>query len=701
MSSYADRRDSVTGPPAPVYSGRGGPLDLRLYFLVVTCTVLGLCIIGRLFQYQIIKHELMVREAQRQSDRTVTLKPRRGSIVDRNDRPFAISVDAPSIFADPSVMRDRHEVAQKLARALGYTPAEQKELAALLRPERSFVWVKRQVDPAVARAVRELRLDGVGFETESRRYYPKRNLLAPVLGYVGLDSQGMAGLEYSLDEDLRGREARVTVRMDARRNPMGEVEKPPTEGRRVTLTIDERIQHVTETALDQAIRDTSSVSGVAVVLDPRTGEVLALSSLPSFNPNRFAAFPERDRVNRAVADSYEPGSIFKIVTAATGLQEGVVSPLEVIDCGNGSIEIAGVRIKDHAVFSSLTFQDVIAKSSDIGVIRVAQRVGPEKFYAAMKAFGFGSRTGLGLPGETAGLLKGTKSWSALSLASMSFGQEVGVTAIQMASAAAVIANGGYWMRPYIVKKIEEPSGELVREFQPVAERKVIEPETADRVMALLREVVISGTGRKAKVEGFEIAGKTGTAQKIDAAGRYSMIDHVASFVGFVPASRPALVILVSLDTPKGERNEGGDVAAPLFSRIAGEAVRLLAIPPDDPTRNIRLVTYSPETSVPVTMLAANRPKVAIDDDPRIMPDLRGLSLREAALSAARHGLGVEVVGAGVVSSQNPLPGTLLEPGMRCSLELSAASAPVAPRAPTPAPSPSPASTPVRGRRTRR
>jgi cell division protein FtsI (penicillin-binding protein 3) len=591
--------------------------------------------------------------------------------VDRNERPFAISVDAQSIYADPSVIRDPKGAARLLARALGYSPAEQKDLLALLRQDRSFVWIRRQVDPAIARAVRELRLEGVGFETESRRYYPKRNLLAPVLGYVGLDSQGMAGLEYALDEDLRGREARVTVRLDARRRPRGEVEKPPTEGRRVVLTIDERIQHVTEMALAESIQSTGSISGVAVVLDPRTGEVLALSSLPSFNPNRFGSFPERDRVNRAVADAYEPGSIFKIITAAAAFQEGVVSPLEVIDCGNGFIEINGVRINDHAVFTSLTFQDVIAKSSDIGVVRVAQRVGTEKFYAAMKQFGFGARTGIGLPGEAAGILRSPKSWSALSLASLSFGQEIGVTAIQMASAAAVIANGGYWMKPYIVKRVEEPWGELVREVAPMAERKVIEPETADRVMALLREVVISGSGKKAKVEGFEIAGKTGTAQKVDPNGRYSMIDHVASFVGYVPASKPSLVVLVSLDTPRGPANQGGDVAAPLFAKIATEAVRLLAIPPDDPTRNIRLVTYSPETVPPATLAAGRSPKAGPPpiDDPRIMPDLRGLSLREAALLAARHGLTVEMRGSGVVAGQAPLPGTPIEPGMSCSLQL--------------------------------
>ncbi len=656
-------------------------------------TVWALAIVAQLFHLQVLRHRFYLKEAQHQSDRTITVRARRGPIMDRNERPFAISVDAPSIYADPSVIRDPREATRALGRALSYSPAEQKELLALLRQDRSFVWIKRQVDPQVARAVRELRLEGIGFETESRRYYPKRDLLSPVLGYVGLDSQGMAGLEYALDEDLRGREARVTVRLDARRRPMGEVDKPPTEGRKVTLTIDERVQHITETALGEAIRDTGSVSGTAVVLDPRTGEVLAMSSLPSFNPNRFAAFPEKDRVNRAVADSYEPGSIFKIITAATALQEGVVSPLEMIDCGNGFIEIAGTRINDHHVFTTMTFQDVIAKSSDIGVVRVAQRLGSEKFYSSMKAFGFGARTGLGLPGETSGLLRSPKSWSALSLASMSFGQEVGVTAIQMASAAAVVANGGYWMRPYIVKRVEEPWGELVREYSPVAERKVIEPETADRVMGLLREVVISGTGRKAKVEGFEVAGKTGTAQKIDASGRYSMIDHVASFVGFVPASRPALVVLVSLDTPKGDKNEGGDVAAPLFARIANEAVRLLAIPPDDPTRNLRLVTYSPETVAKATFAAERAHETAplSTDDPRIMPDLRGLSLREAALMAARHGLSVEIHGRGVVARQTPLPGTPLEPGMSCSLELTSSPRPSAGSGPGDAPGPRPKS----------
>ncbi len=667
-------------PQNPKPRPQGGPTarnhDLRLYFVAICGTVWALAIVAQLFHLQILRHRLLLKEAARQSDRTITVKARRGGIVDRNERPFAISVDAPSIYADPSVIRDPKGAARLLGRALGYAAAEQKDLLALLRQDRSFVWIRRQVDPAIARAVRELRLEGIGFETESRRYYPKRNLLAPVLGYVGLDSQGMAGLEYALDEELRGREARVTVRLDARRRPRGEVEKPPTEGRRVVLTIDERIQHVTEMALGEAIRNTGSISGVAVVMDPRTGEVLAMSSLPSFNPNRFGSFPERDRVNRAVADAYEPGSIFKIITAAAGFQEGVVSPLEIIDCGNGFIEINGIRINDHAVFSSLSFKDVIAKSSDIGVIRVAQRVGPEKFHTAMRNFGFGARTGIGLPGEAAGILRGTKSWSSLSLASLSFGQEIGVTAIQMASAASVIANGGYWMKPYIVKRIEEPWGDVVQEFAPIAERKVIEPEIADRVMALLREVVISGTGKKAHVEGFEVAGKTGTAQKIDALGRYSMIDHVASFVGYVPASRPSLVVLVSLDTPKGLENQGGDVAAPLFSRIATEAVRLLAIPPDDPTRNIRLVTYSPET-LPKPIAAVDRlkpsPSAAVDD-PRIMPDLRGLSLREAALRAARHGLSIEIHGSGLVTSHHPLPGTPIEPGMSCSLDLKAPSA---------------------------
>jgi cell division protein FtsI (penicillin-binding protein 3) len=407
-------------------------------------------------------------------------------------------------------------------------------------------------------------------------------------------------------------------------------------------------------------------------MDPRTGEVLAMANRPTFNPNRFAAYGSGRWRNRVVADAYEPGSIFKIFTAAAGLQEKVVDPDEVIDCGRGSIEVAGTIINDHHVFDHLTFREVIAKSSDVGVVRVAQRLGRENFNRYLTDFGFGTATGVALPGESAGLLRPPPRWSALSLPSLSFGQEVGVTALQMAAAVSAVANGGYLMKPQIVKRIETASGQVVKETRPVAVRRVLEPGTIDTLTEILKEVVKSGTGKRAAIPGYVVAGKTGTAQKVDASGRYSMVDHVASFVGYVPASRPSLVVLVSLDTPRGAANQGGDVAAPLFQRIAEQSLRHLAVPPDDPDRSLRMVEYRPTSIVPASFRPqAAEPSAPAADagEPGLMPDLRGRSAREAALMAARRGLIVELKGSGRVIGQAPDPGTEIEAGASCVLTL--------------------------------
>jgi len=413
---------------------------------------------------------------------------------------------------------------------------------------------------------------------------------------------------------------------------------------------------------------------MVVVMDPRTGEILALANRPTFNPNRFSAYGSARWRDRAVTDAFEPGSMFKIFTAAAALQEKVVTPDEIIDCGNGGIEIGGTRINDHHAFGDLSFRDVIAHSSDIGVIRVAQRLGRENLYRYMRDFGFGVPTRVELPGESSGLLRPTNKWSALSLPTLSFGQEIGVTALQMTTAVAAVANGGYLMRPLIVRQIEDSEGRVVRSAKPEAVRRVLEPDTIDTLTDLLRTVVTSGTGRRAAIPGYVVAGKTGTAQKLDAQGRYSMIDHVASFVGFAPASRPAVVVLVSLDTPKGVRNEGGDVAAPVFARVTEQALRHLAVPPDDTDRVLRMVPFRPARLIP----AAYRPTAGAtlapagdetDSDPRLMPDLRGRSAREAAITAARRGLIVELKGSGQVVAQSPEPGTEIETGTTCVLTL--------------------------------
>ncbi len=645
---------------------------LRLMLLALSVCLWGVVVFIRLVQLQVLERVSYARQAARQSERTINLDSRRGAIVDRNGHDLALSVDAESIYAVPQEIEDPERAAVHLARALSLDTAARKDLQVQLAKNRAFVWVKRKADPRHARAVRDLQLPGIGFLTENRRYYPKRELASQVLGYVGLDNTGMSGIEYAFEDEIRGKAAKVTVHIDARRRPVGHTEKPSTDGNTIVLTLDETIQHAAEKELERSMQETSSIAGVAVVMDPRTGEVLAMANRPTFNPNRFAAYGSARWRNRVVADAYEPGSIFKIFTAAAGLQEKVVDPDEVIDCGRGSIEVAGTVINDHHVFDQLTFRDVIAKSSDVGVVRIAQRLGRENFNRYLTEFGFGTATGVELPGESAGLLRPPPRWSALSLPSLSFGQEVGVTALQMASAVSAVANGGYLMRPQIVKRIETSTGALVKEGKPVAVRRVLEPGTIDTLTEILKEVVRSGTGKRAAIPGFVVAGKTGTAQKVDASGRYSMIDHVASFVGYVPASRPALVILVSLDTPRGAANQGGDVAAPLFQRIAEQSLRHLAVPPDDPDRSLRMVEYRPTSIVPASFQpqAAEPPTApAAPADPGLMPDLRGRSAREAALMAARRGLIVELKGSGRVVGQAPEPGTEIEAGAPCVLTL--------------------------------
>ncbi len=676
----AAKPELATQPPA---AERLRPFRFMLVALALSAW--GLVVALRLIQVQVFEHRDYEVRASRQSERTITLAPRRGAILDRNGRQLAVSVDAESVHADPQNIRDAEATAEALARALRLTGSERRDLAAQLRRDRAFVWVKRKVDPTQAQAVRALELDGIGFLTENRRYYPKRELAAQLVGYAGTDNNGMWGVEYALDEEIRGRAAKVIVRTDARRRPVGHTERPSTDGHSVVLTLDEAIQYMAERELDRAVTETRAIGGVVVVVAPRTGEILALANRPTFNPNTFWTTDSRQWRNRAVVDAYEPGSMFKIITAAAALEERVVGPDEVIDCGNGFIEVAGQRINDLTPHDRLRFRDVIAKSSDVGIVRVAQRLGKENLDRYVRAFGFGAPTGVGLPGESGGLLRPLPKWSPLSLASISFGQEIGVTALQMTMAVAAVANGGYLMRPLIVRRVEDGAGRVVADYPPVAVRRVIAPETAELLTTLLEGVVREGTGRLAAVPGYVAAGKTGTAQKVDANGRYSAEDHVASFIGYAPASRAELVILVSLDTPRGERNQGGDVAAPVFARIAEQALRRLAVPPDEPGLLIRVTqanqaalpaSYQAGRTAPLVQTASSQHPVA--NGPELMPDLRGRSAREAAAAAAGLGLVVELHGTGRVLTQRPEPGIEVEPGATCVLSLGRSGAPVEP-----------------------
>jgi cell division protein FtsI (penicillin-binding protein 3) len=638
-------------------------LSISLWALVIGIRLVHLQVLGRPFLEQ---------QGTRQSERTINLDPRRGPILDRAGRPLAVSVDAESLYAVPQDVVDPKATAAALSRALSLDAAGRRELVAKLQKNRAFVWIQRKVDPATARRVREQLIEGVGFLAEHRRYYPQRELAAHVLGYVGLDNTGMYGVEYAFEKDIRGRAAKVLVHTDARRRPVAQAERPSTDGATVVLALDEAIQHVAERELERSMAETQADSGMVIVVEPFSGEILAMAGRPTFNPNRYNAFPSSAWRNRAVSDVFEPGSVFKIVTAAAGIQENVVAPTEVLDCGGGRVEVSGTVINDHAAFDRLTFAQAVTLSSDIGMIRVAQRLGRENFARYVRDFGFGATTGVDLPGESAGLFRPTARWSALSLPSLSFGQEIGVTGLQVTMAAAAIANGGYLMKPIVVKRIEDAEGRLLRETKPVVQRRVLQPDTVFTLTEILRAVVREGTGRRAAVPGYVVAGKTGTAQKVDASGRYSMVDHVASFVGWVPAARPALVILSSLDRPRGAANQGGDVAAPLFARVAEGALRILAVPPDEPSRVLRAVATPLEGVVPAAYRPQEPPRPAPappPEEPSLMPDLRGRSAREAAIAAARRGLVVELRGSGRVVSQSPAAGAEIEPGNTCVLTL--------------------------------
>ena len=646
---------------------------LRLMLLALGVSLWAIVIGIRLVHLQVLGREFFEQQGARQSERTLNIDPRRGPILDRSGRPLAVSVDAESLYAVPQDVVDPAATAQALARAIGLDVAGRREvLARLQQKSKAFVWVQRKLDPGTARRVRELQLEGIGFLTEHRRYYPQRELAAHVLGFVSLDNEGMSGIEHASEKDIRGRAAKVVVHTDARRRPVAQTERPSTDGAAVTLTIDERVQHIAERELDRSMAETQAQAGSVVVVEPFSGEVLAMAGRPGFNPNRYNAYPSSRWRNRAVADAFEPGSIFKIITAAAGIQENVVTPGEVIDCGHGQIEIAGTVIKDHQVFDRLSFTEAVAHSSDIGMIRVAQRLGRENFARYVRDFGFGAPSGIELPGESAGLFRPTPRWSALSLPTLSFGQEIGVTALQITMAAAAVANGGYLMKPFIVKRVEDSQGRELRETRPLVVRRVLAPETVETLTTILQQVVSAGTGQRAAVPGYVVAGKTGTAQKVDPSGRYSMIDHVASFVGWAPAARPALVVLASLDTPRGPNNQGGDVAAPLFARVAEGALRVLAVPPDDAARVLRAVAAVPDNVTPAAYRPRSpaRPEVAPPaDEPGLMPDLRGRPAREAAIAAARRGLVVELRGSGQVIAQAPEPGAEIEPGLTCLLTL--------------------------------
>ena len=640
-----------------------------------------------------MRHDEFVRRAKKQQERTVELAPRRGTIVDRDGRPLAVTTTVESVFAIPSDIDDPAAVAKALAPVVGQPVGELRK--KLSDRERDFVWVARRVDAETAAAVRRGSLPGVRLLKESARRYPEGSLAAAVVGYVGTDSQGLAGLEYTWDREVRGRPARVTVLRDAAqrsyaiRSGGGGGTRGATdevEGASLRLTLHSGIQHVAERELARILEELNARAASAVVIDPYTGEVLAMASAPSFDPNRWSDFPAEERRCRPIADAHEPGSTFKVITAAAAIDAGTIGPDDVIDCGGGSLTIGRTTIHEHgrAAYGALPLVDVLAHSSNVGAAHIGLGLGKANFHRAVRAFGFGQKTGIDLDGENVGLLRDPATWSALSLPTMSFGQEIGVNALQLARAFSAIANGGVLPTPHLVAAVSRPGAPPDRRAFPPGPR-VVSPQTAEAMRRLLVKVVVAGTGKKAAVPGFVVAGKTGTAQKAVPGAGYSSSRYVSSFYGFLPADHPRAVIGVLVDEPRG-KTYGGDVAAPAFAAIAAEVMRVVGeagapaedrVTPSILTADLSLGARPLAGELPEGLVPASNRVAAAPEDldrlaagERLVPDLSGRAAREAVQELAQRGFTAKLAGHGFVVSQDPAPGTPLPRGSAVRVTLS-------------------------------
>ncbi len=537
-----------------------------------------LLIAGRLYHLQVLRYEHYASKAERQQQRVVTLDPPRGTIYDAQGRELAVSIQVDSVYAVPPEVEDPAATAAALARVV--PDLDRDKLARQLAGDREFVWVARKLDPPVAEKVHALKLKGLYFVPESKRYYPMKELAAQVLGYVGTDNHGLAGLEQIYDREITGKPGKRTVLRDARQ---GTVAAPglsfsdPEPGHDLYLTLDATVQHIVERELARAIEERHARRGSAIFIDPATGGVLAMASYPSFDPNDFGGASPESRRNQAVTDVYEPGSTFKIVTAAAALEAGVVREDERIDCGMGSITLyKDIRVHDHKPYGMLTFAEVISHSSNIGVIRVAQRIHDDRFYATVRGFGFGRPTGIDLPGESAGILHKVEKWGLLEKDYIAFGQGVSVTPLQLVSATAAVANDGVLLKPHVVAAVSRGEARLPKYPSPPVVGRPISPGTARELTQLLEGVVSEGTGKPAAIPGYQVAGKTGTAQ-IPVRGGYH--GYLPSFVGFAPADRPALVGLVAIAEPQGNEYYGAQVAAPAFGSIVRQVLLYRGVHP--------------------------------------------------------------------------------------------------------------------------
>jgi cell division protein FtsI (penicillin-binding protein 3) len=638
----------------------------------------ALAVLARLVDLQIVQRADLEARAASQQTNLVEVPAQRGDVVDRHGRLLAYSVEADTVCAVPSRVQNPADAASRLCQALGdCDAAERAAIAKRLGRKGAFAYVRHRVDPDQAGRVAALKIDGVFFQKEPQRFYPNRELAAAALGYVGAENTGLAGIEAKYDAILRGKPGRALLQSDGRKNGkhvFNRVGDDPVPGASLELTIDEYLQHLAERELEAGVVENKAAGGSVVMMDPATGEILAMASYPAYNPNSYNLFPAEALRNRAVQDVYEPGSTFKIVTASAALEEKVMRPTDLV-ATNGSIAIGPKRVVREAQghnYGTLSFSDVIVKSSNVGAIKIGFRLGAERLGRYVGLFGFGTRLSPDFKGENAGIVWQPSQWTDGALASVSMGYQVGVTALQMATAASIVANGGQLVQPRILRATIR-DGVRAPE-RPNRLRRVTSPQTAAEMTAIMEEVVTEGTGKMAALADFTVAGKTGTANK-NQNGHYLEHDYTCSFVGFVPSRKPALAIIVVIDTPRGPNPPfGGTVSAPIFRRIAEPALRYLGVTPSlNPPPPVLVVQAGTAGArvmeAPVAPLAIVPTSLPLAPGQVVLPELRGLSGREAMRVLARLGITPRVAGEGVVIEQDPLPGTALEAGGACRLAL--------------------------------
>jgi cell division protein FtsI (penicillin-binding protein 3) len=646
------------------------PINWTRARIFVVFILLFLCfplIFLRITQLQLVKKDELSRLASKQHQSIITLIPKRGTMYDSKGKILANSIDVNSVYARPAGVKNPSQTAKKLADILDL---DRGALRRKLKTKKSFVWVKRKVTPKETARIEKSRLEGIHFVKESRRFYPHSHLAAHLVGFVGIDSKGLEGIEAKYDAPLSG----STTRLISGRDAFGReiITELPILGKspqnyNIYLTIDTNIQYTVEKELKAAVEGGGAKKGMAVVMDPTSGRVLAMANYPSFNPNRFWDTPPDTWRNRVVTDVFEPGSIFKVFLASAALEEKVAKRHDIFFCENGAYVLSGKIIRDVKKYGWLSLDHIIKYSSNIGATKIAERVGREKFYHYIREFGFGHKTGIDLPGEAMGIIRHPKKWSNVALGNIGFGQGIAVTSIQLVTAISAIANGGNLLKPYMVDKILDSKGNIISQSHPVIIRRVISEEVAKTMTSILTGVLREGgTGTRGALSFYEAAGKTGTAQKVDSlVGGYYEDRFISSFVGYVPSKQPRLVILVVIDEPQGIPY-GGRVAGPVFKNIAERSLQYLNIP---------------STKGPILAKASKReipwrpPKKTIREamhreiPSRRMPNLGGLSIRAALNKVRALELSVAVSGSGRVVDQRPRPGTIVGKGDACFLTL--------------------------------